>query len=554
VILTGFLSMGAWRLAKKHSLVRSLSSVETLGAISTLCVDKTGTITINQMVVQETWAPTSDMHQLLQMMGLSCETDPYDPMEKAMLRYYEKQGRSIEDLFQNELILEYPFTNEIKMMGHVWRTSKDIITIAAKGSPESILRICKGTPDEKKKLRDEVYRMSTKGFRVIAVGCRLVSNEGDIPEHITECSLICCGLIGLADPPRESIADDIKTCIQAGIHLVMITGDNGITASSIGKQIGLPNHENIITGKELDRLSNEELKQRIKEVGIFSRVTPEHKMRIVKTFQEMDEIVAMTGDGVNDAPALQQADIGIAMGKRGSEVAREASDLILLDDNFSTIVSTIEDGRRMYDNIRKSIGYVFAIHIPIALSSLLPPLIGIAPIHLFLFPLHIVLLELMIDPTCSIVLERQPSEKDSMNKPPRNPNEKLVSFRILRRSVLQGFIVFVTSFGSYYWLLQQTNNAALARTIGLVIVIFSSLFLVYVSSSVSVRVYKMWKLLWRDRVMQVVNIATMAGVIFIVYTPLHGYLKLTPLTIWQFLSAFAIAFLSVFWIELFKKG
>lgn len=554
VILTVFLAMGAWRLAKKNSLVRSLSAVETLGAISTLCVDKTGTITRNQMVVQDTWSPTSDVHQLLQMMGLSCEIDPYDPMEKAMLTYYEDQGLSKEDLFHKELLLEYPFNNEMKMMGHVWRGSQERITIAAKGSPESILKICNSSSDEKKNILDEVYRMSTKGLRVIAVAYAFVPDQQEIPDTITKCSLSFCGLIGLADPPRDSISEDVETCIKAGIRLVMITGDNGITARSIGRQIGLPNHENTITGKELDLLSDKDLQARIKEFGIFSRVTPAHKMRIVKTFQEMGEIVAMTGDGVNDAPALQHADIGIAMGKRGSEVAREASDLILLDDNFSTIVATIQDGRRMYDNIRKAVGYVFTIHIPIALSSLVSPMIGIQPMCLFLFPLHIVLLELMIDPTCSIVLERQPSEKGSMDRPPRNPREALISFRLLRRSVLQGLVLFAASFGTYYVVLQQTNNAALARTFGLVIIIVSNLFLVYANSSVTVPVFKMWKLVWKDRVMQIVNIATIAGLLLIVYTPLHVYLKLTPLPMGQFLIAFAIAFVAVFWIELFKKG
>ncbi|MDD4614394.1 MAG: cation-translocating P-type ATPase [Caldisericia bacterium] len=554
VILTVFLSMGAWRLAKKNSLVRSLSAVETLGAISTLCVDKTGTITRNQMVVQDTWSPTSDVHQLLQMMGLSCEIDPYDPMEKAMLTYYEDQGLSKEDLFHKELLLEYPFNNEMKMMGHVWRGSQERITIAAKGSPESILKICNSSSDEKKNILDEVYRMSTKGLRVIAVAYAFVPDQQEIPDTITKCSLSFCGLIGLADPPRDSISEDVETCIKAGIRLVMITGDNGITARSIGRQIGLPNHENTITGKELDLLSDKDLQARIKEFGIFSRVTPAHKMRIVKTFQEMGEIVAMTGDGVNDAPALQHADIGIAMGKRGSEVAREASDLILLDDNFSTIVATMQDGRRMYDNIRKAVGYVFTIHIPIALSSLVSPMIGIQPMCLFLFPLHIVLLELMIDPTCSIVLERQPSEKGSMDRPPRNPREALISFRLLRRSVLQGLVLFAASFGTYYVVLQQTNNAALARTFGLVIIIVSNLFLVYANSSVTVPVFKMWKLVWKDRVMQIVNIATIVGLLLIVYTPLHVYLKLTPLSMGQFLITFAIAFVAVFWIELFKKG
>ena len=234
----------------------------------------------------------------------------------------------------------------------------------------------------------------------------------------------------------------------------MITGDNGITASTIAKSIGIKNADNIITGKELDEMSFEELKEKVKKVSIFSRVIPEHKMKIVKALQANNEIVAMTGDGVNDAPALKQANIGIAMGMHGSEVSREASDLILLDDNFHTIVSTIKDGRRIYDNIKKAIGYIFVIHIPIALSSLIGPMIGIEPASLMLLPLHVVLLELVIDPTCSIVLERLPHEANIMNIPPRDAKKPIVDKRILFKSILQGLIIFLSSFITYYLLLK----------------------------------------------------------------------------------------------------
>ena len=422
VILTVFLSMGAWRLAKKQSLVRKLPSVETLGAVSVLCVDKTGTITMNRMAVEETWA-VSDEDTLIETMGLGCETDAYDPMEKAMLEYCEKHGITREHVFGGELITEYSFTNVLKMMGHIWRHEGEII-IAAKGSPERIFTVCELSDLEREAAEAKADEMSAKGLRVIAVGIQKPETEEDIPDDITKCSLKLCGLVGLADPPRESVKRDIEICNRAGIRVVMITGDNGRTASAIAKKIGMPNSGNIITGDMLDKMSDEILCERVKDVSIFSRVIPEHKMRIVKAFKENGDIVAMTGDGVNDAPALKYADIGIAMGKRGSEVSREAADLILMDDNFTTIVETVRDGRRIYDNIRKAVGYVFTIHIPIAASSLLAPLLGIAPAALFLLPLHVVLLELIIDPTCSIVLERQPAETNIMERPAAQPAGK----------------------------------------------------------------------------------------------------------------------------------
>ncbi len=352
VILTVFLSMGAWRLAKKQSLVRKLPSVETLGAVSVLCVDKTGTITMNKMTVQDTWSPNGENEKLTEIMGFACETDAYDPMEKAMLAYCEKLGITKEYLFNRELITEYAFTNELKMMGHVWNCNDEIL-IAAKGSPERVLTICNLSAAEKVQIENKITEMSKKGLRVIGVGSMKLQDKADIPNTITECNLTFCGLIGLADPPRDSVKEDIKHCVNAGIRVVMITGDSGITASSIAKQVGIPNSDKVITGEELDKMSDSELQKQVKDVSIFSRVVPEHKMRIVKAFQENGEIVAMTGDGVNDAPALKHADIGIAMGKRGSEVSREAADLILMDDNFTTIVETIHDGRRIYDNIRK---------------------------------------------------------------------------------------------------------------------------------------------------------------------------------------------------------
>lgn len=552
VILTVFLSMGAWRLARKQSLVRRLPSVETLGAVSVLCVDKTGTITMNKMTVRDTWSLSVDAKRLIRIMGMGCESNAYDPMEKAMISYCEEQGITKENLFGGELLKEYAFTDEMKMMGHVWKNDNNIV-VAAKGSPERLLKICDLTDDERETAQNYIMKMSMQGLRVIAVAQIELCNINDIPDTLIECNLQLCGMVGLADPPREFVKQNIKACTKAGVRVVMITGDNGITASSIAKQIDMPNSDRIITGDELSRMSDEELRERVKDVSIFSRVVPEHKTRIVKAFKENGEVVAMTGDGVNDAPALKYADIGIAMGKRGSEVSREAADLILLDDNFSTIVDTIKDGRRIYDNIRKAVGYVFTIHIPIAFASLIAPLLGISPASLLLLPLHVVLLELVIDPTCSIVLERQPAEQDIMERAPRGKNEKLLTAKILFKSVIQGFMIFGASFGTYLAFLNQyPDNAPLARTMGLSIILLANVFLVQVNSSNTEFAMKSFMRLIKDKVMWIVSLGTITGILIILYTPLRGFLKLAPLSLSQLMLAVGIAVVSVVWYELVK--
>jgi len=334
----------------------------------------------------------------------------------------------------------------------------------------------------------------------------------------------------------------------------MITGDHKDTAVAIALQLGIiKDSKQAITGSELNDISDEKFKKSIFNYSVYARVQPEHKVRIVEALKKNGEIVAMTGDGVNDAPALKFADIGIAMGKRGSEVSREAADLILLDDNFSTIVDTIKDGRRIYDNIRKAVGYIFVIHIPTAFASLLAPLLKISPDYLLLLPLHVVLLELIIDPTCSIVLERQPAEEDIMERCPRNPNAKILTLKVLIKSIIQGLIMFGASFTTYYLALQDGNlSPEIARSMGLVIIMIANLFLVQVNSSDSEYVYRTFGKLIKDKVMIAIIVGTILGVGVILYSPLNTYLKLAPLSLVQLLLVILIAFVSVFWYEIVK--
>lgn len=559
VVLTVFLSMGAWRLAKKRSLVRRLPSVETLGAVTVLCCDKTGTLTMNKMSVQETWAADGDEKELLRIMGMGCEPEAYDPMEQAMIAYCREQGIDEKELFGGRLVKEYAFSNKKKIMGHVWQ-QEGRLTAAVKGSPETITEICTFGGASPVSGRDNALRacerMADRGLRVIAVasGTR-VPIEGEnqeLPEEPEGFGLKFLGLIGLSDPPREGVAKHIKECRNAGIRVIMITGDNAETAMAVAGRIGIESRS-VVSGSQLDELTEEELCGRVGRSDVFSRVIPEHKMRIVKALKKNGEVVAMTGDGVNDAPALKYADIGIAMGMRGSEVSREAADLILLDDNFATIVETVKDGRRIYDNICKAVGYILTIHIPIIFASLLPPLLGTGQPSLMLLPVHIVLLELVIDPTCSIVLERQPAEQDIMDRKPVRAKEKLLKPSLLIKSISQGLVIALSSFLVYYCKLRGCpEGAETSRSMGLMVIMISNLFLVLVNCSDSEPALLSLFRLMKDRGMQAAfaGMVLMQAVLF--YSPVSRFLKLAPLTALQLAAVLAVSALSVFWYEIVK--
>ncbi len=547
VVLTVFLAMGAWRLAKKNSLVRKMPSVETLGSVSVLCVDKTGTLTKNQMTVKEACPYKGfDDYELGYWAALACETEPYDPMEKALLKYIESHGANKEDIFKNSLLYEYSFSSDTKMMGHVW-SIKNSATLAAKGSPESILPLCCLSEEEMNNVAKQQTMLASKGYRVIAVARSIDMKE--YPDTLKECELDFVGLIGLQDPPRDRVMESIDVCKSAGLRVIMITGDNGTTAQAIAREIGIPHSNNVITGPELEIMPDEVLLEKVKNTNIFARVMPRHKMRIVKALRDIGEIVAMTGDGVNDAPALKYADIGIAMGKRGTGVAKEASDMILLDDNFTTIVESVGDGRRIYDNIRKAIGYILVIHIPIALIALLAPLLHMP---LVLLPVNVVLLELIIDPTCSIVFERLPAEKNIMHRKPRSNNESLITGSLVLKSIFQGLMIFAAAFGSYTYFFKSGAGESEARTFTMLVLGLSNLLLVYINQSDTEFAFKNMVNL-KDKVVITVNSIIIAVLIIITYVPaVNEIVQTAPLNAKNFLLAIALSILATMWWEIVK--
>lgn len=542
VILTVFLAMGAWDLAKKNTLTRNMRAVETLGAVTVLCTDKTGTVTQNKMTVKETLIQTEDFYMIA---SLACPKKPYDPMEIAIQEHCFQKEVS-PSIYNNKLVHEYIFNNEDKMMGQVWEINNQNI-LCAKGAYENILPLCKLTKEEEQGIKKQIEEYTSLGYRVLAIAKK--ENMKEIPEKIQDNHLIFSGLIALVDPPRKGIRESIKSCYDAGVRVVIITGDNGETAKGIAKQINLTHSNNVITGEELEKMSDKELKKRVKDTNIFARVYPNHKMRIVTALQENKEVVAMTGDGVNDAPALKKAEIGIAMGERGTNVAKEAADMILMDDNFNTIVAAIKNGRTIYSNIKKAISYILVIHIPIAFVSLFVPLFNLPTL---LVPIHIVLLELIIDPTSSIIFQRLKPDKNVMMEPPRKMNEPIINKQTVIKSVLQGFIIFLMVFGSYYYLIKKGIALDLANTFAFTILVLANIFVVYVLQSKEYA-YKNFIIDLKDKIIVLINSIIVLVLLLLIYVPaLNQIVGMSSLNIYQLIIAILLALISTVPFDLLK--
>jgi Ca2+-transporting ATPase len=476
VVLTIFLALGAWRISQKRVLTRRIPAIETLGAATVLCVDKTGTLTQNRMSISKLFADgrTFDandaqgpplpegFHPLVEFGILASKKDPFDPMEKALRELGTRHLARTEHLHENwNLVQEYPLSPELLALSHVWRSPDGReVMIASKGAPEAIADLCHLDGQRRQGLLQRATAMAGEGLRVLGVAQGLPVAQGDLPQKQHDFEFAFLGLVGLADPIRPTVPGAIQECYSAGIRVVMITGDYPATAQSIGRQIGLRSVGEIVTGPELDRMDDEQLRQRLVTADIIARVVPEQKLRIVNALKAAGEIVAMTGDGVNDAPALKSAHIGIAMGGRGTDVAREAAGLVLLDDDFSSIVQAVRLGRRIFDNIKKAVSYIFAIHVPIAGLSLIPVFFSDWP--LILLPVHIVFLELIIDPSCTLIFEAEGAEPNTMTRPPRDPREHLFGWKSLSISLLQGASVLAIVLGVFLvarFLGHSENNA-----------------------------------------------------------------------------------------------
>ncbi len=495
VVLTIFLALGAWRISQKRVLTRRVPAVETLGAATVICVDKTGTITQNRMSVKTIYSRGAfydvdylieksipeHFHEAVEFSILASQRDPFDPMEKAFKElgiHYLARTEHLHDDWT--LIREYPLSNSLLALSHVWKSPKsNEYVIAAKGSPEAVADLCHCDASRKQEISSAIEIMANEGLRILGVA-KAYFSVTDLPGEQHDFTFEFVGLVGLADPVRPGVAEAVRECHTAGIRIVMITGDYPGTAANIAGQIGLQDIDQIITGPELDGMDEERLRDRIRTVNIFARVVPEQKLRIVNALKAVGEVVAMTGDGVNDAPALKSAHIGIAMGGRGTDVAREASALVLLDDDFSSVVQAVRVGRRIFDNLKKAVAYIFAVHVPIAGMSLIPVLFTWP---LVLLPVHIVFLELIIDPACSVVFEAEPEEADVMTRPPRRPDAPLFGKRTIFLSLLQGMSVLAMLLLVYVISLKRGQSEADSRALTFTTLIIANLGLIFVNRS-----------------------------------------------------------------------
>ncbi len=489
VVLTIFLALGAWRLSRRRVLARRTAAIEMLGAATVLCVDKTGTLTLNHLSVARAWAaghiwdlsrplqnsPPAALRDLVRCAVLASKPAAADPLERALHELGDQLLTDADRPIGWVLVREYPLSPELLAVSQVWRRpGADRVLVAAKGAPEAIAELCRLGPAERASLLAEVGWMANDGLRVLGVAHALV-DEASLPSHQSGFVLELLGLVGLADPLRPTVPEAIRECHAAGIRVVMVTGDYPATARAIARAAGLEPGD-VLSGPELAALDDDELRRRVRTTNVFARVMPEQKLRLINTLKANGEVVAMTGDGVNDAPALKTAQIGIAMGGRGTDVAREAAALVLLDDDFSSIVAAIRLGRRIFDNLKKAMAFLLAVHVPIAGMSLLPVVFGWP---LALLPAHIVFLELIIDPVSGIVFEAEPEAPDVMRRPPRRPTESLFSRGGVLLSLIWGAGALGGTLAVYALALAGGRSEGEARALAFVTLVVADLGLVF---------------------------------------------------------------------------
>ncbi len=563
VVLTVFLALGAWRISQNRVLTRRIPAIETLGASTVLCVDKTGTLTLNQMRVSrlasggELFTIESDpaeplperFHEIVEFSILASETDPFDPMERAFQELGRRFLTGTEHLHEDwSLVYEYSLSPPLFAMSHVWRMpGSESFIVAAKGAPESIMDLCLWDDSRRKDLQIQIEGMAADGLRVLAVAKAEYAGP-QWPQSQREFEFEYLGLVALADPLRPEVPGSIQECNAAGIRVVMITGDYPATARAIGKQIGLSRSDLVVAGPDLERMSEAELQNHVRTTNLFARVLPEQKLRLVNALKANGEVVAMTGDGVNDAPALKAAHIGIAMGGRGTDVARESASLILLDDDFTSIVRAIRQGRRIYDNLRKAMAYIFAIHVPIAGVALAPLLMGTP---LVFFPVQILFLELIIDPACSIAFEAEPEEPDLMKRPPRNSKERMFTARNIGLCVLQGASVLAIVLAVYAIALWRGQGEADSRALTFTTLVIANLSLIFTNRSWSLPLFR--TLLLPNRALWFVVTAALGFLALVLYVPfLRELFRFSFLHPEDLVICFSSGIASILWFELLK--
>jgi Ca2+-transporting ATPase len=561
VVVTMFLALGAWRLSRRKVLTRRIPAVESLGALTVLCVDKTGTLTANRMTVSrmhangETFdlkrlrseALPESMHETVEYSILASRPDPFDPMERAFKELGEGQLAGTEHLHGDwTLVREYPLTRERLAVVHVWMApDRDQLVAAAKGAPEAIMQLCAASAEERIRIEEGVRDLASAGLRVLAVA------RSDVPiaplaDDPSALALEFVGLVGLVDPVRPGVPGAVEECRSAGIRVVMITGDYPATAQAVARSVGI-DATRVVTGPQLAVMSEDELRTRVRDTCVFARMLPEQKLRLVEALAANGEIVGMTGDGVNDAPALRAAHVGIAMGARGTDVAREAAAVVLLEDDFASLVHGVRMGRRIVDNLKKALAYILAVHLPIVGLTLAPIALRWP---LVLMPIHIAFLHLIIDPACSVVFEAQPEESDVMRRPPRDPREPLFGGRMLGVSALQGASVLVVVLAVYVFGVHLRESEAEARALTFGAFLVSNLALIFTNRSWT-RVIASSPL--KDATLWVVTGGALVFLALVIYVPaLASLFRFAPLGPADVALCFGAGALGITWFEILK--
>ncbi len=563
VVLTVFMALGAWRMSQRHVLTRRPPVVETLGSATALCVDKTGTLTLNRMTVRQfivngsTYTCGDDplpeeFHEVAEFAVLASPIDPFDPMDKAFRELGEKYLTGTEHVHGDwELVREYPLSEKLLALSHVWRSpGGGSYVIAAKGAPEAIADLCHFDADRLAALTRDVEAATSTGQRLLGVACARFDGGATLPTEQHDFEFEFLGLVGLVDPVRPGVADAVAECRRAGIRTIMITGDYPGTALAIAREIGLDHDAGCITGRDFEALSDDKRAERVRAVSVFARMVPEQKLELVRALQADGAVVGMTGDGVNDAPALRAADIGIAMGAHGTDVARESAALVITDDDFTSIVGGVRQGRGIFGNLRKAMSYVMAVHIPIVGMSLIPVFVADWP--LVLLPAQIAFLELIIDPACSVVFEAEQADPAVMEAPPRQVGAPMFGRRVLTVAVLQGLSVFAAALGVYLWTVLGGQPDAVVRSVTFATLVVGNVSLILVNRSWSLTVWQTFRQRRNPALKWIlVGAAALLAAMFAV-PALRRAFNFGPITLSQLAVATAAGFIGVVWFEVYK--
>ncbi len=557
VAFTTFMALGSWRLMKMGIVVKQMKTVETLGSATVICTDKTGTITENKMSLAKLYVfPENQISEpggalgehakeLVRAAMFASEPIPFDPMEIALHRAYAKAFPT-DERPQFQMLHEYPLGGKPPLMTHIFGDKQGRRIVAAKGAPEALIRASKLTETETRQIEAALNTMTASGYRVLGVGEATLASD-KYPESQTEFEFQFKGLVAFYDPPKPNIKAVLEEFYTAGIQVKIVTGDNAATTGAIAQQVGLRGHDQIVSGETLMQWADAELREKVADTHVFTRMFPEAKLRIINALKANKEIVAMTGDGINDGPALKAAHIGIAMGKKGTEIAKQAASLVLLEDDLSKMADAVAMGRKIYDNLKKAIQYVISIHIPIILTVFLPLALGWVYPNIF-SPVHVIFLELIMGPTCSIIYENEPMERNTMRQKPRPFTRTFFNWKELATSVLQGLAITAGVLLAYQYAVSQGFGEAVTRTMVFSTLVSANIFLTLVNRSFYYSIFTTIR--YKNNLVPLVILATLLLSGLLIYVaPLAKFFEFEALDLGPLCYSIAIGFVSVIWYE-----